>query len=314
MQYGKLQSAYFALTLALTLHWFGRGVFSDAAPEVTGTNYTKGATDWRYVQQVHPQVPSREPAVPHLRVGCPTARWLTGTRVLGVQRDLALVFDGADWRTGEAQSEVGRDDRPLSSIPRRARINTSAFPEAGDTSWREADCAPDYCDSRSFISCPSEDLAMGDRGLEYVRIHHWSCLAHPPQPSARFNSLWAGCYPPQWVCICSLPPVPIQTNISVPTRSKLGKGWLKYDALILTDTGAWLPPEPGFPNLDALMIGASLDIIKIQQARLAQRSMGTACTLLPAALMEAVIRVLPADAVPAAISRRAGEGGSVADT
>ena len=124
---------------------FGRGVFSDAAPELAGTNYTKGATDWRYVQQVHPQVPSREPAVPHLRVGCPTACWLTGTRVLGVQRDLALLFDGADWRTGEAQSEVGRDDRPLSSIPRRARINTSTFPEAGDTSWREADCTSDYC-------------------------------------------------------------------------------------------------------------------------------------------------------------------------
>ena len=119
---------------------------------------------------------------------------------------------------------------------------------------------------------------------------------------------------PSGCAYVACPPFRFKLTSMCPLGRKLGKGFLKFDALILTDTGAWLPPAPNFPNLNELMIGASLDICKIQQARLAQRAMGGACDLLPAALIEAVVRVLPAEAVPASLLRAAGAGSSAADT
>ena len=110
------------------------------------------------------------------------------------------------------------------------------------------------------------------------------------------------------------PPFRFKLSSMCPLGRKLGKGSLKYDALILTDTGSWLPPAPGFPNLDALMVGASLDIIKIQQARMAQQAMGAACPLLSTGMVAAAIRVLPSDAVPPSLLRRRDGSGGAAST
>ena len=103
---------------------------------------------------------------------------------------------------------------------------------------------------------------------------------------------------PNGCAYVACPPFRFKLTSMCPLGRKLGKGSLKYDALILTDTGVWVPPEPGFPNVDSLMLGASLDLIKIQKARMVQQSLGAECTLLPDAMVAAAVRKLPADAVP----------------
>ena len=68
--------------------------------------------------------------------------------------------------------------------------------------------------------------------------------------------------------------------------------------MILSDTGDWVPPEPNWPNLEDLMLGASLDVLKIQRARLAVNSMGDDFPLLPPAMVAAAFNVVPQEYWP----------------
>ena len=73
---------------------------------------------------------------------------------------------------------------------------------------------------------------------------------------------------------------------------------MRYDSVILSDTGEWLPPEPDFPNLTALMTGASMDVLKIQRARQVVNQMGEDMPLLPPAMVDAVNNTLPQEYWP----------------
>ena len=73
---------------------------------------------------------------------------------------------------------------------------------------------------------------------------------------------------------------------------------MRFDTLILTDTGEWVPPEQNFPNLQDLMMGTSLDLLKIQRARLTSISLGTNIELLPAAMVNAAFNTLPPEYWP----------------
>ena len=96
----------------------------------------------------------------------------------------------------------------------------------------------------------------------------------------------------------ALPPFRFKLTSMCPLGKKQGRASLRYDCMILSDTGDWVPPQENFPNLQDLMMGASLDVLKIERARMTSRSLGGEIPLLPPAMVDAAFNTLPPEYWP----------------
>ena len=103
---------------------------------------------------------------------------------------------------------------------------------------------------------------------------------------------------PNGCAFAALPPFRFKLTSMCPLGRKQGRASMRFDSMILTDTGEWLPPQENFPNLECLMMGTSLDLLKIQKARMTSNSLGNDVPLLPAAMINAAFNTIPPEYWP----------------